>query len=181
MDKKTIFPTAILIAALFVISSVAYAQMYYTASGSEAVENNGKEWINKELPPAVIFFSENPGQAEVKADISSLLDNTVNPDTGIHNEPANFAQFTMDLDKKQIVQDLYSGKVFTIAGILLINGKGIKVPAQYVLEPSGDLENGFTISLVIRLNPRDFNIRIAGEAENTPLLLKINSGVVNEI
>ncbi|MCW3117658.1 MAG: hypothetical protein JWM28_1740, partial [Chitinophagaceae bacterium] len=61
------------------------------------------------------------------------------------------------------------------------NGIKARVPAQYILEPSGDGENGFTLSLIIRLNPTDFNIRIAGEAKEAPLLLKITNGIVNEI
>ena len=87
----------------------------------------------------------------------------------------------MNLTKKQIAEQLYSGKTFSITGFLKINGINIKVPAQYILEPSGDIENGFTISLVIRLNPNDFKVKIAGEAQNNPLLLKINSGFVSEI
>ncbi|MES1220599.1 MAG: hypothetical protein ABUT20_34170 [Bacteroidota bacterium] len=173
--------TSVLIAVLFVISSVAYAQMYYTASGSEAVENNGKEWINKELPPAVIIFSDNPGIAELKADLSSIIDNTGISTEKFQYENGTLAVFKMNLTKKQIADQLYSGKIFTIVGFLKMNGVNIKVPAQYILEPSGDIENGFTISLVIRVNPDDFNVKIAGEAQNNPLLLKINSGVVSEI
>ena len=179
MKSKII--TTLLIAALFVMGSVLYAQMYYTGSGSEAVENNGKEWIDRELPPAIIFFSDNSGQAEVKADISSLIENKNHPEMVMKNDPANFADFRMNLDKKQIAEELYSGKVFSSTGFLKINGIAEKVTARYLLEPAGDIENGFTISLIIRLNPADFHITIKEEAANTPLLLKITSGIVNEI
>ena len=178
---KTTIITGFLIASIFFISSVAYEQMFYTAAGSEAVENNGKEWINKELPPAIIFFSDNSGQAELKANISSIVEKTANPDTVFQTERENFADFEMNLDKRQIAEELYSGKVFTVTGFLTINGIRIKVPAQYLLGPSGDIENGFTISLIIPVNPRDFNIRIAGEAQSTPILLKVNSGILDEI
>jgi hypothetical protein len=55
------------------------------------------------------------------------------------------------------------------------------VATQYFLRAAGDYENGFTISVIIHFVPMDFNIKIAGETENTPLLLRIDDGIVSEI
>ena len=181
MKKKAAIVTIIMMTVLFVIGSVVYAQMYYTASSLAAVENNGKEWIEKRLPPAIIMFSDNSGEAELKADISPLLVHLNVMPSGAQNTGPSYVDFTMDLDKKQIAEELYTGKIFTTAGFLRINDTRIKVSAQYTLEPLGDIENGFTISLIIRLNPDDFKIKIDGEPANAPLLLKVTSGIVNQI
>ena len=169
------------IAALTAMNIDTSAQMYYTANGTELIENNGKGWVQRKLPPSIITFSDNSGQAELKTDISSLIEKDTIPATEPQPETNNLADFKVNLDKQKIISQLYSGQVFTTTGFLKINSIIKPVITQYFLRAAGDYENGFTISVIIRFVPMDFNLKIAGETENTPLLLRIDDGIVNEI
>jgi hypothetical protein len=173
--------TGVLIAGLVTISNCIYAQMYYTATSTELIENNGKAWVEKKLPPSVITFSDNSGQAELKTDISSLIEKDTLSVTELQPEINSVADFNMMLDKQKIITQLYSGQVFNTTGFLKINNIMKPVTTQYFLRAAGDYENGFTISVIIRFVPADFNLKIAGETENTPILLRVDDGVVNEI
>ncbi len=179
MKRRVIL--TIFIAALAAMNIDTSAQMYYTANCTELIENNGKGWVQKKLPPSVITFSGNSGQAELKTDISSLIEKDTISITELQPEINSLADFKMSLDKQKIISQLYSGQVFNTTGFLKINNIMKPVTTQYFLRAAGDYENGFTISVIIRFTPRDFNIKIAGETENTPLLLRIDDGVVNEI
>lgn len=155
--------------------------MYYTANSTELIENNGKDWVQRKLPPSVITFSDNSGQAELKTDISSLIEKDTVSITELQPGINSLADFKMNLDKQKIVSQLYSGQVFNTTGFLKINNITKPVITQYFLRSSGDYENGFTISVIIRFVPGDFNIKITGETESTPLLLRIDDGIVDEI
>jgi len=178
--KRRIILT-MLIAALTALNINTSAQMYYTANGTEIIENNGKSWVQKKLPPSVITFADNSGQTELKTDISSLIEKDTMSIAGLQPEINSLADFKMNLDKQKIISQLYSGQVFNTTGFLKINNIMKPVATQYFLRAAGDYENGFTISVIIHFVPMDFNIKIAGETENNPLLLRIDDGVVNEI
>ncbi len=53
---KNKFLNIFFIIALVTGSNTLNAQAYRTAA-TEALENNGKEWLEKKLPPSVITFS----------------------------------------------------------------------------------------------------------------------------
>lgn len=169
------------IIALILSGFTSDAQMYYTSNGAEVIENNGKDWIEKKLPPAVIVFSDHSGGAELKEDLSSLIETIPASITQLRPEINDFADFKMKLDKQQLVSQLYTGKVYNETGFLKINNISKPVPVQYLLDPSGDVENGFTMSMIIRFTPKDFGISVTGDNDNAPVLLKINGGVVDEI
>ena len=178
---KRIVITGILITGLVPKNTCIYAQMYYTANSTELIENNGKNWIEKKLPPSVITFSDNSGQTELKTDISSLIEKDTISITELQPEINSVADFKMNLDKQKVISQLYSGQVFNTTGFLKINNIMKPVTTQYFLRSAGDYENGFTISVVIRFVPGGFNIKIEGETKNTPLLLRIDDSAVNEI
>ncbi|MBS1609450.1 MAG: hypothetical protein JSS70_11965 [Bacteroidetes bacterium] len=158
-----------------------YAQMYYTSNGAEVIERNGKDWIEKQLPPSIIIFSDRSGQAELKEDLSSLIETTPASLRRLQQGVNYFADFKMKLNKQQVVSQLYTGKMFNSTGVLQINNIVRYVPIQYLLDPSGDIENGFTISMIFRFVPKDFDINVSGDNDNAPIILKINAGVVDEI
>jgi hypothetical protein len=178
--KRKIIQTFI-ITGLAAISTCVYAQMYYTASSTELLQNNGKDWVQKKLPSSIIVFSDNSGQAELKMDISSLIEKDTLSIASPRSEINNLADFKFNLDKQKIIAQLYSGQIFNTTGFLTINNIMKRVALQYFLRSSGDYENGFTISVIIRFIPKDFNIKFTGEPENIPTLLRIDDGVVSEI
>src|SRR5258708_2747383 len=142
--KRRIIQT-ICIAALTAMKIDTSAQMYYTANGTELIENNGKGWVQKKLPPSVITFSDNSGQAELKTDISCLIEKDTISIAGLQLGINSLADFKMSLDKQKLMSQLYSGQVFNTTGFLKINNIMKPVTTQYFLRASGDYENGFTI------------------------------------
>lgn len=166
----------IFITVLAVTGYKLQAQMY-RASSTEALENDGKEWIEKKLPSSLITFSDYSGQVEIKTLITSLvaqpLDSTI--ETGV------YADFTMQLDKSQIPEQIAAGKNFTSTGLLTINNISKKISARYTIEPRNYMANGFGISVIIRFNPADFDMKLAGETENTSLIVRVTGGYINKL
>jgi hypothetical protein len=171
----------VLVSILAVSAPVAHAQMYRTAS-TEALENDGRQWVEKKLPPSVITFSDYSGQVEIKAAIASLFAQNQDSATIVTVPSDTMADFTMTLDKEQIQQQqVSSGKSFTTTGLFTINNISKKITAQCSLEPRNNPSDGFTISVILRFNPSDFGMRITGETENTPLIVKVTSGYLNRL
>ena len=105
-----------------------------------------------------------------------------NPDTlNAQALTDTMAIFTMTLDKDQAAQQLTNGKAFTTSGYLLINNTSRKTIAQCVLMPRNNPADGFSISVVIRFNPADYGMRITGEPENTPLIVRVTSNYLNKL
>jgi hypothetical protein len=167
------------ISALAVVTNKATAQMY-RAAATNALETNGREWMEKKLPPSVITFSDYSGEVEIKVPFSSLF--AQNPDSGsVVQPPADtLADFTMQLDKNQIQQQISSGKTFITAGNLIINNISKKATAQCVLMPRNNPADGFSIAVVIRFNPTDYGMKITGETDNTPLIVRVTGNYVNK-
>ncbi len=165
---------------LTITSDLAHAQAYRT-SLTEALENNGIQWIQKKLPPSVITFSDYSGQVEIKTALPSLVpkntDSVLAAD--ITTEPP-IADFVMQLDKEQLQQQIPAGKSYTTAGTLTINNITKKAFAEYLLVPRNNPSDGFSISAMIRFNPADFNLNAGGDRENQPLIVKITSGYLNK-
>src|SRR5450432_1532039 len=115
---------------LAIITTSATAQIYHAAV-TDALENNGREWVEKKLPPSVITFSDYSGQVEIKAPVSSLF--AQNPDSVSAQYADTLADFTMILDKEQAQQQITNGKTFTTSGNLIINNISKKASAQCVL------------------------------------------------
>src|SRR5450432_4303979 len=105
---------------LAIITTSATAQIYHAAV-TDALENNGREWVEKKLPPSVITFSDYSGQVEIKAPVSSLFAQST--DILVTQPIADtMADFTMTLDKEQLQQQqIANGKTFTTSGNLIIN------------------------------------------------------------
>ena len=166
--------------ALFILFTAfnAHAQVYRAAT-TEVLQNDGRDWTEKKLPPSVITFSDYSGQVEIKAPISSLF--IQNPDSVNIQLPGDtLADFIMTLDKDQAKQQLSTGKTFTTSGLLVINNICKKITAQCLLVSRDNPEDGFSISVILRFNPADFGMKIYGELENTPLIVKVTSGHLNK-
>ena len=163
--------------AVFFISTMAcaghrlYAQMY-RAAATEALENNGNQWIEKKLPSSVISFSDYSGLVEIKTMIGILAETEDSSSAGV-------ADFTMTLDKSQLPVQLAVAKNLTTTGTLALNNISKKIAAQYTLEPRNSGE-GYTISVMIRFNPTDFNLKIKDEPANEPLIVKVSNGYLNK-
>lgn len=169
----------LMIGVLALTVNAAHAQMYRAAT-TEALENDGRQWVEKKLPPSVITFSDYSGQVEIKAAIASLF--LPNPDsvTVVQIPSDTLADFIMTLDKQQIQQQqVSSGKTFTTTGLFTINNISRKITAQCSLEPRNNPADGFTLSVILRFNPTDFGMKINGETDNTPLIVKVTSGYLN--
>jgi len=167
----------LLISALAVTANAVHAQTY-RAAATEALENDGRGWIEKKLPPSVITFSDYSGQVEIKAAIASLF--AQNPDsiTVVQTPTDTLADFTMTLDKDQMQQQqITSGKTFTTSGIFTVNSISKKITAQCSLEPRNNPADGFIISVILRFNPSDFGMKITGEPGDTPLIVKVTSNL----
>ena len=164
---------------LAVLNYTTCAQMY-RATTTEALENNGKQWIEKKLPASVITFADYSGQVEIKTMISSLVEQK--EDSLISMEPASTdnADFIMHLDKDQLPEQIAAAKTFTTTGMLAINNVKKQITAQYILEPVNRSDGGFTISVIIRFNPADFGIEMKGELSNEPLIVKVSGGYLNK-
>ena len=166
-----------LISLLAVTAGSAHAQIYRAAS-TEALENDGKEWVEKKLPPSVITFSDYSGQVEIKAAIASLFVQNLDSVTVVQTPGDTLADFTMILDKEQIQQQqITSGKTFTTSGLFTVNNISKKITAQCSLEPRNNPADGFIISVILRFNPSDFGMKITGEPEDTPLIVKVTSNL----
>lgn len=176
MKNKIIY--LLFISALAATANTASAQMYHAAA-TDALENNGREWIEKKLPPSVITFSDYSGQIEIKAPFSSLFAQNLDS-ASIQPLADTLADFTMTLDKEQVQQKIGNGKTFTTTGNLIINNITKKITAQCVLSPRNNPEDGFNISVVIRFNPADYGMKITGEPENTPLIVRVTSNYLNK-
>jgi len=148
----------------------SYAQLYRAAS-TEVLENTGNQWMEKKLPPSVITFSDYSGLVEIKTQIAALAEASDSSVTSL-------ADFTMNLDKSQLPEQLAAAKNLATTGQLAINNIVKKVPAQYTLEPRNS-GHGYTISVMIRFNPADFNVRIKDEPANEPLIVKVSDGYLN--
>jgi hypothetical protein len=171
----------LLLCALVIITNSAHAQIYRAAT-TDALENNGREWVEKKLPPSVITFSDYSGVVEIKAPISSLFVQNLDSINFVQAPADTMADFTMTLDKQQIdQQQITLGKNFTTSGILIINNISKKATAQYLLTPRNNPAVGFSISVVIRFNPADYGMKIIGEPENTPLIVRISSDYLNKL
>lgn len=169
----------LMIGVLALTLNAAHAQMY-RAAATEALENDGRQWVEKKLPPSVITFSDYSGKVEIKAAIASLF--LPNPDsvTVVQIPADTLADFIMTLDKQQIQQQqVSSGKTFTTTGLFTINNISKKITAQCSLEPRNNPADGFTLSVILRFNPTDFGMKINGETDNTPLIVKVTSGYLN--
>jgi len=176
MKNKIIY--LLFISILAVITNSTCAQIY-RAAVTDALENNGKEWVEKKLPPSVITFSDYSGQLEIKAALSSLF--TQKQDSIAAQSPADtLANFTMTLDKEQVQQQITAGKTFTTTGLLNINNISKKTTAQCLLEPRNNPADGFIISVVIRFNPGDYGLKVSGETENTGLMVRVTRGYLNK-
>ncbi len=120
----------LLVVAMLATTGVINAQAY-RAAATDALTNNGREWVERKLPPSVLTFSDYTGQVEIKAAVSSLfaqsLDSTV-----VQSPTDTMADFTMTLDKDQ-VQHIADGKTFSTSGLLVINNTSKKTTAQCVL------------------------------------------------
>ena len=167
-----------LVSALALISYTAQAQMYRTAA-TEVLQNNGKEWVEKKLPPSVISFSAYPGQVEIKTMVSSLMMAQQLDNAATVANSNDCADFTMNIDQDQLPEQLAAAKTFTSSGVLTINMISKKITAGYVLEPHNSGE-GFIISVMIRFNPADFNLIMKDEPANEPLIVKVSGGYLNK-
>lgn len=178
MKKK--FINTLLISAFALIANAAAAQIYHAAS-TDVLENDGREWVEKKLPPSVITFSGYSGQVEIKAPISSLFE--LNADSVSATLPYSdtMADFTMILDKEQVQQQSVNGKTFTTSGNLTINNITKKVIAECVLSPRNNPADRFSMSVVLRFNPADYDLKINGEPENTPLIVRVTSNYLNKL
>ena len=171
MKKKPI--SIFFISALVFISHTTHAQMY-RAAATEALEHNGKEWVEKKLPPSVITCSGYSGQIEIKTIVGSLA-----AQQGDSAAAADYADFTMNLDRDRLPEQIAAAKTFTTTGTLTINNLSKKITAQYILEPCNSGE-GFAISVMIRFNAADFNLKMQGEPANEPLIVRVSSGYLNK-
>jgi hypothetical protein len=153
----------------------------YRAAATDALENNGREWVEKKLPPSVITFSDYSGQVEIKAPISSLFAQST--DIPITQPIADtMADFTMTFDKEQIQQQQNAnGKTFTTSGNLIINNISKKTMAQCTLVPRNNPADGFSISVTIRFNPADYGMKITGEPGDTPLIVRVTGNYLNKL
>jgi hypothetical protein len=168
----------LIISVLAVTANTASAQIYHAAA-TDALENNGREWVEKKLPPSVITFSDYSGQVEIKAPLSSLFAQNLDS-ASILPLADTLADFTMTLDKEQVQQQIGNGKTFTTTGNLVINNINKKTTAQCVLSPRNNPEDGFSIAVVIRFNPADYGMKVTGEPENTPLIVRVTSNYLNK-
>jgi hypothetical protein len=167
----------LLISALAVTAPAAHAQTY-RAAATEALENDGRQWIEKKLPPSVITFSDYSGRVEIKAAIASLFVQNQDSVTVAQTPADTLADFTMTLDKEQIQQQqITAGKTFTTSGLFTINNISKKITVQCSLEPRNNPADGFIISVILRFNPSDFGMKITGEPEDTPLIFKVTSNL----
>jgi len=149
----------------------SYTQMY-RAAATEALENNGNQWIEKKLPSSVIIFSDYSGLVEIKTMIAALAETADSSAAGV-------ADFTMNLDKSQLPVQLAAAKNLTTTGTLTLNNISKKIAAQNTLEPRNSGE-GYTISVMIRFNPADFNLAIKDEPANEPLIVKVSNAYLNK-
>ena len=168
----------------FIITLVAcrgslHAQAYRNAA-TEALENNGKEWVEKKLSPSIITFSGYTGQVEIKTPISSLEKVQDDSLTALLPSTSNYADFTMILDKDQLPEQIATAKTFTTTGLLTLNNTSKKITVQYTLEPRNNTGDGFIISVIIRFNPADFDIKIKGEPNSEPLIVKVDGGFLSK-
>lgn len=167
-----------LLTALLVTTGILQAQTYRAAS-TDVLSNNGTEWIQKKLPPSVITYSDYSGQIDIKAAISSLFE----PGTdslAVQNPADTMADFTMMLQKEQAQQRISTGRTFNTTGTLTINGISKKIDAQCVLEPRTDPSKGFIISVALKINPVDFNLKPAPfMVEDSAVVVRVTSGYIN--
>ncbi|HTE09437.1 MAG TPA: hypothetical protein VK645_00680 [Chitinophagaceae bacterium] len=171
MKKKPV--CIFFVSVLAFISYTTHAQMY-RAAVTEALGNNGKEWVEKKLPPSVITFSDYSGQIEIKTIVGSLA-----AQQGDSAAAADYADFTMNLDRDRLPEQIAAAKTFTTTGTLTINNLSKKITAQYILEPRNSGE-GFGISVIIRFSAADFNLQMKGEPANESLIVRVSSGYLNK-
>ncbi|MEP6750173.1 MAG: hypothetical protein ABJB86_20710 [Bacteroidota bacterium] len=170
----------LLLAALIIFTKEMNAQVYRTAT-TDALENNGQDWIEKKLPPSIITFSDYSGVVEIKTPISPLFIQNLDSVSFVRAPADTMANFTMTLDKQQVQQQQITlGKNFTTAGILTINNISKTATAQYLLTPRNNPADGFSISVVIRFKPADYGMKITGASENTPLIVRVSSDYLNK-
>ncbi|MFT3937021.1 MAG: YceI family protein [Chitinophagaceae bacterium] len=164
-------------ATMLLLNLTASAQAYRTAA-TAALETNGREWIEKRLPPSVITFSDYSGLVEIKTIVSSLTskenDSTLVPET------AAYADFTMTLDKDQLPEQVAAIKTYNTTGNLTINKITKKVDAQYSLDPRSNTGQGYSISISIRFNPEDLNLDIKDEPTSEPLIVRVSNAFLNK-
>jgi hypothetical protein len=177
MKKKIIL--LFFTSTLVVSSYTTYAQIHRAAL-TEALENNGKEWIEKQLPPSVITFSDYSGQVEIKTIIASLAAEQEDTSAAMQATANDLADFTMTLDRDQLTGQIAAAKNFTTAGTLTINNTSKKITAQCLLEPGNNPDDGLIISVILRFCPADFNLRMKEEPANEPLIVKVNGGYLNK-
>jgi len=176
MKKKSV--CIFFISVLAFISYTTHAQMY-RAAVTEALGNNGKEWVEKKLPPSLITFSDYSGQIEIKTIVGSLAAEPGDSAAATQATAADYADFIMNLDRDQLPEQIAAAKTFTTTGTLTINNLSKKITAQYILEPRNSGE-GFGISVIIRFNAADFNLKMKGEPANEPLIVRVSSGYLNK-
>ncbi len=92
----------------------------------------------------------------------------------------DYADFTMILDQDQLPEQIATAKTFTTSGLLTLNNTSKKINAQYTLEPRNNTGDGFIISVIIRFNPSDFNIRMKDEPTDEPMIVKVSGGYLNK-
>ena len=176
---KNKFINIIFIIGLVAGSNIVNAQTYRTAA-TEALENNGKQWVEKKLPPSVITFSGYTGQVEIKTLVASLEKVQDDSLTNLLPSTTDYADFTMILDKDQLPEQIATPKTFTTTGLLTLNNTSKKISAQYTLEPHNNTGDGFIISVAIRFNPSDFNIKMKDEPTDEPMIVKVSGGYLNK-
>jgi len=176
---KNKFISLVFISAILVSSCALHAQAYRTAA-TEALENNGKVWVEKKLPPSVITFSGYTGQVEIKTLVASLATEQDDSIATLLPSTIDCADFTMTLDNDQLPEQIAAAKTFTTTGLLTLNNTSKKITAQYTLEPRSNTGEGFIISVIIRFNPADFNIKMKDEPVNEPLIVKVSNAYLNK-
>lgn len=177
--KKYILPFFCIV--ILTLSTITGDAQSYRGSTTEALQNSGGQWVQKKLPPSLLTFSDYSGQVNIKSALSSLFVQSDDSVPIIQSAADTMADFTMMIDKNQLNQQpVTAGKTFTTNGTLVINGVSKKTSAQYELVPRNNPADGYIISVVIRFNPIDFGMKINGETENDPLIVKVTNGYLNK-